>query len=138
MTGASAARAALQPPPRAFKYPSKLPFLSPDGKYSREVHPEASMSQTTHYMAIPAGVVDFAEKHPDILELLGAWAGRRPVLRDLPQLLREAEEDRSILGDYGRLTLATLRAFAASPHTELLATLVPPLGIDKAGPGIHF
>lgn len=96
------------------------------------------MGIRTSYQSIPSSIVDFVETHPDVLELLGSWAGRRPLLRDLPELLRRAEKDRSILGDYGRLTLPTLHAFAASPHVSVLPTLIPSLTIDKAGPGIHF
>jgi hypothetical protein len=97
------------------------------------------MSQTTVYQALPAGVAGFAEKHPDILELFGAWVVPVPIpTRDLPELLREVKKDASILDDYGLLTLQTFLAFAASPHTAVLSTLVPELSIDKAGPGIHF
>jgi len=96
------------------------------------------MGWRTHYQRIPATIVEFVERYPDVLELLGSLTGRRPVLRDVHQLLEEAELDEEILLDYGWLSLPTLRAFVTSPHVAVVKNLIPVLNIDKAGPAIHF
>jgi len=92
----------------------------------------------THYQRIPSSIVEFVERYPDVLELLGSLTGPRPVLRDVYQLLEQTELDEEILLDYGRLTLPTLRAFVTSPHVAVVKKLIPVLNIDKAGPAIHF
>jgi len=96
------------------------------------------MGVRTHYERVPATIVEFVERYPDVLELLGSLTGPRPVLRDVHQLLEEAERDQEILLDYGLLSLPTLRAFVTSPHVAVVKDLSPVLNIDKAGPGLHF